>query len=523
MPLKNSNPTQTTSWKKLQEHYHTIKDQPIKQFFSVDATRTQNLSITWQDFYIDYSKNHITNETLSLLLDLANEVDLQDAITKQFSGDLINQTEKRPVLHTALRAKKPDKIFVNGKNIIPQVHQAKDKIKKFSEAIISGKKRGFSGKPFTHIVNIGIGGSHLGPKLVVEALQYYKNHLKLHFISNIDGDHIHETLKNLHPETTLFIITSKTFTTQETITNAKTVKKWFLQHTSEENFKKHFVAVSANKEKVTQFGIDKANIFPMWNWVGGRFSLWSSVGLPISLAIGFTNFDELLTGANKMDTHFKTADFKQNIPVILALISVWYTNFFNVGTEAIISYTQYLKSLPSYLQQLVMESNGKSVDRNRNLITYQTANIIWGATGTDAQHAFFQLMHQGTKTIPADFIGFSKSLYEDEEHHQKLMANFFAQTQALLQGKTKHDIQKALAAQNLSTQEIEKLLPFKICSGNKPTNTLLIEKLTPESLGKLIAIYEHKTFVQGIIWNIYSYDQWGVEIGKQFANKLLKR
>jgi glucose-6-phosphate isomerase len=420
-----------------------------------------------------------------------------------------------------LRAPEKATVLVDGKNIMPEVYEVKNKIKTFTNEVISEQRKGYTGKAFTDIVNIGIGGSDLGPAMVVEALQFYKNHLNVHFVSNVDGDHVNEVIKKINPETTLFVIVSKTFTTQETLTNSETIKEWFLKSGQQEDIAKHFVAVSTNIQKVTEFGIDSNNIFPMWDWVGGRFSLWSAVGLSISLAVGFDNFDHLLKGANKMDNHFKSESFDQNIPVILALLSIWYNNFFGAESEALIPYTQYLQKLAPYLQQGIMESNGKSVGRDGKIVNYQTGTIIWGEPGTNSQHAFFQLIHQGTKLIPTDFIGFVKPLYGDKDHHDKLMSNFFAQTEALLNGKTQQQVQAEFDKQGVTAEKAAYLLPFKVFAGNKPTNTLLINQLTPESLGSLIALYEHKIFVQGIIWNIFSYDQWGVELGKQLANSIL--
>ena len=494
----------------------------MKEWFKTNPERANSFTIKWDDFYVDYSKNRITEETIKLLIDLSNELDLKDAIEKYFSGDLINQTENRAVLHTALRASQDSKVLVDGKNIIPEVFEVKNKIKNFSEKIVKGQFKGYSNKPFTDIVNIGIGGSDLGPAMVVDSLQFYKNHLKTHFVSNVDGDHVNEIIKCLNPETTLFVIVSKTFTTQETLSNANTIKDWFLKSAKPEAIAKHFVAVSTNIEKVKDFGIDENNIFPMWSWVGGRFSLWSAVGLSISLAIGYENYEALLKGANKMDVHFKDENFQSNIPIILALLSIWYNNFYNAETEAIIPYAQYLNQFATYLQQGIMESNGKSVDRSGNPINYETGTIIWGEPGTNSQHAFFQLIHQGTKLIPADFIGFAQSLHDNKDHHDKLISNYLAQTEALLNGKTKEEVLSELKSSNLPESEINTLLPFKVFEGNKPTNSIFIKKLTPESLGKLIALYEHKIFVQGIIWNIFSYDQFGVELGKQLASALLK-
>lgn len=522
MALPKINPTTTNAWKNLQEHFNQVKDLKMNSLFAEDADRADKMTIKWEDFYVDFSKNRITEETIDHLLELAKDCKLDEAIKAQFDGEVINQTEGRAVLHTALRASKEEVFNVDGKNVIPEIVQVKEKIKNFTEQVTSGQLKGYTGKAFTDIVNIGIGGSDLGPAMVVDSLQYYKNHLTTHFVSNVDGDHVNEVIKNLNPETTLFVIVSKTFTTQETLSNATTIKNWFLSHAKEEDIAKHFVAVSTNIEKVQAFGIDSNNIFPMWNWVGGRFSLWSAVGLSISLSVGYANFDSLLKGANAMDKHFKNQPFNQNIPVILAMLSVWYNNFFNAESEAIIPYSQYLNQFATYLQQGIMESNGKSVDRNGDKIDYQTGTIIWGEPGTNSQHAFFQLIHQGTKLIPADFIGFAQSLHGNQDHQDKLMSNFFAQTEALLNGKSKTEVVEELKQSNADENSIKILTPFKVFEGNKPTNTIFVNKLTPESLGKLIAMYEHKIFVQGVIWNIYSYDQFGVELGKQLANKILK-
>ncbi|MBT8313963.1 MAG: glucose-6-phosphate isomerase [Maribacter sp.] len=522
MSLQNTDPTQTLAWKKLEQHFNLTKDTHIKELFANDKNRAKNFSIHWDDYIFDFSKNRISKDTISILLELADEVNLKDAIHKYFGGEAINQTEKRAVLHTALRAKKTDSVLVDGINVVPEVYKVKDHIKTFTNSIISGEAKGYTGKAFTDVVNIGIGGSDLGPAMVTEALKYYKNHLKTHFVSNVDGDHVHEILKELNPETTLFIVVSKTFTTQETLSNATTIKKWFLKFAQQEDVAKHFAAVSTNAAKIAEFGISAKNVFPMWDWVGGRFSLWSAVGITIALAVGYENFDALLKGANEMDEHFKLVDFDSNIPVIMALLSIWYNNFHNAETEAIIPYTQYLSRFSAYLQQGIMESNGKSVDRMGNPVDYQTGTIIWGEPGTNSQHAFFQLIHQGTKLIPADFIGFKESLHGDTDHHNKLMANFFAQTEALMNGKTSAEVRDELSGKNLSKEETNKLLPFKVFTGNNPTNTFLINKLTPKSLGALIAAYEHKIFVQGVVWNIFSYDQWGVELGKQLATNILK-
>jgi glucose-6-phosphate isomerase len=521
MALPAIDPTTTKAWKKLQQHYQETKNVHLRELFSKGEGRGQKFSIQWNDFLVDYSKNRITEETLELLLQLANEAGLPKAIDSYFGGELINQTEGRAVLHTALRAKKGEKVLVDGANIVDEVFEVKEKIKVFSEAVISGERKGHTGKAFTDIVNIGIGGSDLGPVMVTEALKYYQNDLKTHFVSNVDGDLVHEVLKELNPETTLFIIVSKSFTTQETLSNALTIKKWFLKNASEKDVADHFVAVSTNLKKIKEFGIADDNVFPMWDWVGGRFSLWSAVGLSIALSVGYENFEALLDGAHEMDVHFKEAPFQDNIPVLLGLISVWYNNFYGAETEAIIPYTQYLQRFSAYLQQGIMESNGKSMDRNGNRVGYETGTIIWGEPGTNSQHAFFQLIHQGTKLIPTDFIGYKKSLHGDVDHHNKLMANYFAQTEALMNGKTAEEVRKELESSGVSGEDLERLLPFKIFEGNKPTNSILIEKLTPKSLGALIALYEHKIFVQGVIWNIFSYDQWGVELGKELAKNIL--
>ncbi|MBP6001090.1 MAG: glucose-6-phosphate isomerase [Flavobacterium sp.] len=521
MALQAINPTQTTTWKKLQAHFEVLKNVQMQDLFANEPARAENMHLQWKDFLVDYSKNIVTNETLDLLQELANEVQLKEAISKYFEGELINQTENRAVLHTALRAKENATVFVDGTNVMPEIYAVKNKIKQFSNEIIAGQRKGYTGKPFTDVVNIGIGGSDLGPAMIVEALQYYKNPLNVHFVSNVDGDHVNEILKKVNPETTLFVIVSKTFTTQETLSNAETIRSWFLQSATQDDVAKHFVAVSTNIQKVTEFGINPDNIFPMWDWVGGRFSLWSAVGLSISLAVGFDHFDQLLEGAHEMDEHFKNESFENNIPVVLALLSIWYNNFFGAESEALIPYTQYLQKLAPYLQQGIMESNGKSIGRDGKPVNYQTGTIIWGEPGTNSQHAFFQLIHQGTKLIPTDFIGYKEALYGNKDHHDKLMSNFFAQTEALLMGKTETQVKAEFQKQGISEEKAAFLLPFKVFAGNKPTNTLLIDKLTPASLGALVALYEHKIFVQGVIWNIFSYDQWGVELGKQLASSIL--
>ena len=520
MSLKKINPTQTKSWKKLLKHFESIKNKKIEDLLGSRKSPV-NFNLVWDDFIIDISKNIIDNTTLELLLELADECNLGDAILKQFRGDSINETENRAVLHTAVRTFKKDSINIDGKDIIPSIFETREKIKTFTNNILNGNLKGATGKSFTDVVNIGIGGSDLGPVMVVEALKHYCTKLNTHFVSNVDGDHVFEVIKNLDPETTLFIVVSKTFTTQETLSNANTIKSWLTKQLGESSVSKHFAAVSTNQKAIKEFGINPENVFPMNDWVGGRFSLWSSVGLSISLSVGYENFSNLLLGANKMDEHFKTTKFDSNIPVVLALLSIWYNNFFKAETEGVIPYTQYLNRLPAYLQQAIMESNGKSVDRSGNNISYQTGNIIWGDTGTNSQHAFFQLIHQGTKLIPCDFIGFKKPLKKENKQHDKLMSNFFAQTEALMMGKSEKQVLKELKQTDLSAKEFEFLKNFKVFSGNKPTNTILIDKLTPQSLGSLIAMYEHKIFVQGVIWNIFSYDQWGVELGKQLAAKVL--
>jgi len=496
MSLPKINPTQTNAWQELQSHYATVEKLKMQDLFVAHPSRAKEFSVKWNDFYVDYSKNRITEDTRKLLLNLAHEVGLKDAIAAQFEGAHINETEDRAVGHTQLR---------NFNNMPNEVKETLEQIKGFSDRVISGDWKGYTSRSIETVVNIGIGGSDLGPDMVVESLQYYKNHLNVRFVSNVDGDHVMQTIKDLDPETTLFIIVSKTFTTQETLTNAQTIRSWFLETASEADIAQHFVAVSTNLDAVANFGIASENIFPMWNWVGGRFSLWSAVGLSIACAVGYDNFEGLLKGAHEMDRHFAETDFEENIPVLLALISVWYNNFFEAESECVVPYSQYLNKLVAYLQQGIMESNGKSVDRNGNPIDYQTGTIVWGSTGTNAQHAFFQLIHQGTKLIPTDFIGFANSLYGNQDHQNKLMANMVAQTEALLQGTYGSEVENT----------------FKVFDGNKPTNTLLIEKLTPKSLGSLIAMYEHKLFVQGIVWNIFSYDQWGVELGKKLAKGTL--
>ena len=521
MTLKKTNPTLTSSWMSLKTHFNEIKNIEMGEMFK-NGKKATDFTINWNDFTIDFSKNRINKKTLDLLCDLASECDLKNAIEQQFKGEKINETENRAVLHTAVRSDGNEKIMNDNKDVVPSILESRNKIRNFTNDVLSGKIKGSTNKSFTDVVNIGIGGSDLGPAMVVEALKFYSSKVKSHFVSNVDGDHVLEIIKELNPETTLFIIVSKTFTTQETLSNAKTIRNWLVKTIGEKSVQNHFAAVSTNTKAIKNFGIKTQYVFSMNDWVGGRFSLWSSVGLSISLSIGSKNFEDLLEGARKMDNHFKHTPFEQNIPVVLALISVWYNNFFKCETEAIIPYSQYLNKLPAYLQQAVMESNGKSVDRTGQNIAYQTGNIIWGNTGTNSQHAFFQLIHQGTKLIPCDFIGFKNPLYKENTQHDKLMSNFFAQTEALMMGKTSLEVESELNKSTLSEDQINFLLPFKIFNGNKPTNTILIDKLNPESLGSLISMYEHKIFVQGIIWNIFSYDQWGVELGKQLASNILE-
>ena len=521
--LKKINPTQTKAWKKLESHFAEMQNVHMKDLFAKDSKRFEKFSLEFDDILVDFSKNIITEKTLKLLLELAEEVDLRDAIEKMFSGDKINETENRAVLHTALRNRSGKPVFLDGKDVMPQVNSVLEQMRKFSDKIISGKWKGFTGKPISDIVNIGIGGSDLGPVMVTEALKAYKKPLiNSHFVSNVDATHLVETLKKLNPETTLFMIASKTFTTQETMTNAHSARNWFLEKAKDEKFiKRHFVAISTNQKAVEDFGIDSENMFVFWDWVGGRYSLWSAIGLSIACSIGFENFEKLLEGAYRMDLHFRNTSFEKNIPVILALLGIWYNNFFGAESHAILPYNQYLHRFPAYFQQGDMESNGKSVDRNGQEINYQTGPIIWGEPGTNGQHAFYQLIHQGTKLIPCDFLAPAISHNPVGDHHLKLLSNFFAQTEALMKGKTEEEVIKELKDAGKSENEIKKLLPFKVFKGNRPTNSILFKKLTPETLGSLIAMYEHKIFVQGIIWNIFSFDQWGVELGKQLAKSIL--
>jgi len=521
--MKNINPTQTAAWKALQQHFEEMKDIKIADLFAKDSNRFVTFSATFDDLMlVDYSKNRITSETLSKLQDLAKETDLQGAIKSMFSGEKINRTEDRAVLHVALRNRSNTPIVVDGKDVMPEVNAVLEKMKSFSERIISGEWKGYTGKPITDVVNIGIGGSDLGPYMVTEALRPYKNHLNMHFVSNVDGTHIAETIKDLSPETTLFLVASKTFTTQETMTNAHSARDWFLKTAGDgKHVAKHFVALSTNGKAVSEFGIDTANMFEFWDWVGGRYSLWSAIGLSIILSVGFGNFEKLLSGAHAMDKHFSTTPVEQNLPVTLALIGIWYNNFFGAETEAILPYDQYMHRFAAYFQQGNMESNGKYVDRNGNPVAYQTGPIIWGEPGTNGQHAFYQLIHQGTKMVPCDFIAPAISHNKLGDHHAKLLSNFFAQTEALAFGKSHEVVEKEFIDAGKEAKSVEHIVPFKVFEGNRPTNSILLRDITPFSLGALIALYEHKIFTQGAILNIFTFDQWGVELGKQLANRIL--
>lgn len=519
--LNSTNFTQTSAFKKLKVHHKTISKKHLKELFAEDNNRFKKFSIKYNDILLDYSKNNINRRTMSYLTDLAKECDLSGAIEQMFTGEKINQTENRSVLHVALRNRSNSPILVDGKDVMPDVNEVLEKMKGFSEKVISGKWKGYTNKAITDIVNIGIGGSDLGPVMVTEALKAYKKkNIDIHFVSNVDGTHIVETLKKVNPETTLFMIASKTFTTQETMSNALSARNWFLESAVDiEYVKKHFVAISTSQNLVEKFGIDPANMFGFWDWVGGRYSLWSAIGLSIACTIGYENFEQLLLGAHEMDNHFRTATFEKNIPVILALLGIWYNNFYGAESQVILPYDQYLHRFAAYFQQGDMESNGKYVDRNGNKVDYQTGPIIWGEPGTNGQHAFYQLIHQGTKLIPADFIAPAISHNPIGEHHKMLLSNFFAQTEALMNGKTREEVDAELVGK--SKEEIAKIAPFKVFQGNRPTNSILVKKITPKSLGSLIAMYEHKIFAQGIIWNVFSFDQWGVELGKQLANKIL--
>lgn len=522
--LHKINPTTTKTWTLLQEHYnHQMQHQQMKALFEQDEHRFKNFSLQFQDIFFDYSKNIINQNTLNLLIQFAEECKLQDAITAQFNGEKINETEHRAVLHTALRNKSNQPIIVDGEDISININKVLQQMKSFCCAIHNGDWKGYSGKKIKYIVNIGIGGSDLGTVMVTEALKpFWVDGIETYFVSNVDGTHITETLKKVQADETLFLIASKTFTTQETMTNAHTARDWFLSFANDEqHISKHFVALSTNEKAVVNFGIDKENMFEFWDWVGGRFSLWSAIGLSIALTIGFKNFDELLQGAFEADEHFKQTSFEKNIPVLMALMGIWYVNFFHANSQAILPYDQYMHRFAAYLQQADMESNGKSVDRNGEVVHYKTGPIIWGEPGTNGQHAFYQLIHQGTALIPCDFIAPALSHNVIGDHHQKLISHFFAQTEALMNGKTYAEVEAELKAQGKNEEEIKTVAPFKVFTGNKPTNTFLVKEINPNSLGSLIAFYEHKIFVQGIIWNIYSYDQWGVELGKQLANSIL--
>lgn len=520
--LPKHNPTETQAWQKLSAHFMLMQATHMRELFQEDPHRFSKFQVQLGDLLFDYSKNIITTETLELLQELANEVELKEAVAAMFKGDKINQTEHRSVLHIALRNRSNEPIFVDGEDVMPLVNKVLEQIKSFSNQLLSGNWKGYTGKAIRDIVNIGIGGSDLGPLMVTEALKPYHAAITPHFVSNVDGTHLAETIKHLNPETTLFIIASKTFTTQETMTNAESARKWFLEKSNDASaVSKHFVAVSTNAKAVTAFGIAPENMFVFWDWVGGRYSLWSSIGLSIAATIGYDNFIQLLEGAHAADNHFKNEPFEKNIPVIMALLGVWYGNFFEAHSEAILPYDQYLHRFAAYFQQGNMESNGKSVDRDGNQIYYQTGPIIWGEPGTNGQHAFYQLIHQGTKLIPCDFIAPAQSQNPVGDHHEKLMSNYFAQTEALMMGKTPEEVETELRKAGMSNEEINFHLPYRVFTGNRPTNSILFKKLTPYTLGLLIALYEHKIFVQGVIWNIFSFDQWGVELGKVLAKKIL--
>ena len=522
--MQNINPTQTNAWKALTQHHAQRKNATIQELFAQEKDRFNKYSLTFNDeILVDFSKNNLTQETLSLLRQLSEECGLAQAKKAMFDGEKINRTENRAVLHTALRNRANTSVLVDGKDVMPEVNAVLAKMKTFCARVISGEWKGYTGKAITDVINIGIGGSDLGPYMVTEALRPYKNHLTMHFVSNVDGTHIAETLKKVNPETTLILVASKTFTTQETMTNALSARDWFLAAAKDPaHVAKHFAALSTNAKAVAEFGIDTDNMFEFWDWVGGRYSLWSAIGLSIALSIGFDNFEALLSGAHAMDQHFLNAPLEQNIPITLALVGLWNTNFLGAQTEAILPYDQYLHRFAAYFQQGNMESNGKYVDRNGNVIRdYQTGPIIWGEPGTNGQHAFYQLIHQGTSLIPCDFIAPAQSHNPLSDHHAKLLSNFFAQTEALAFGKTKEQVQAEFLKAGKTLAEVEDIVPFKVFTGNKPTNSILLQKITPFSLGALIAMYEHKIFVQGVLFNIYSFDQWGVELGKQLANRIL--
>jgi glucose-6-phosphate isomerase len=517
------NPTKTKTWKKLQAHAAAMEATPIRDLFKDDENRADKFSISFGDIYFDYSKNRINSDTLNLLNELAREANLREAIEAMFGGEIINQTEQRSVLHVALRNFSGKPVKSQGQDVMPEVKKVQRKMKTFCQKIHDGVHLGYTGKKIKSIVNIGIGGSDLGPLMVTEALKPYQvKGIECYFVSNVDGTHIAETLKKVNPETTLFLIASKTFTTQETMTNAHSARDWFLKKAKDiKHVASHFVALSTNKKEVAKFGIDVKNMFEFWDWVGGRYSLWSAIGLSIALTIGYENFEQLLKGAYSTDMHFKNTPFDQNIPVVMGLIGLWYTNFFGAESETILPYDQYMHRFAAYFQQGNMESNGKSVDRNGKKVQYSTGPVIWGEPGTNGQHAFYQLIHQGTPLIPCDFIAPARSHNPLGDHHQKLLSNFFAQTEALMNGKTEAEVKAELKKTGMDSADIRKLTPFKVFDGNKPTNSFLIKMITPFTLGQLIALYEHKIFVQGVIWNIFSFDQWGVELGKQLASKIL--
>lgn len=522
--MKNINPTNTQAWKALEAHQSQLAHTTIADLFKQEQDRFNDYSLTFENqILVDFSKNKINQETLKLLHQLAKESALNEAINAMFTGEKINRTENRAVLHTALRNRSNTPVYVDGKDVMPEVNAVLAKMSAFCDRVISGEWKGYTGKAITDVVNIGIGGSDLGPYMVTEALRPYKNHLNMHFVSNVDGTHIVETLKKVNPETTLFLVASKTFTTQETMTNANSARDWLLAAAKDSNaVAKHFAALSTNGKAVAEFGIDTNNMFEFWDWVGGRYSLWSAIGLSIALSIGFDNFEALLSGAHEMDKHFRTAPLEKNIPATLALVGLWNTNFLGAQTEAILPYDQYLHRFAAYFQQGNMESNGKYVDRNGDVIRdYQTGPIIWGEPGTNGQHAFYQLIHQGTMLIPCDFIAPAQSHNPLGDHHSKLLSNFFAQTEALAFGKTKEEVEAEFVKAGKSLDEVKDIVPFKVFTGNKPTNSILVQKMTPFVLGALIAMYEHKIFAQGVIFNIFSFDQWGVELGKQLANRIL--
>lgn len=522
--MKNINPTNTQAWKALEAHQSQLAHTTIADLFKQEQNRFNDYSLTFENqILVDFSKNKINQETLKLLHQLAKESALDEAINAMFTGEKINRTENRAVLHPALRNRSNTPVYVDGKDVMPEVNAVLAKMSAFCDRVISGEWKGYTGKAITDVVNIGIGGSDLGPYMVTEALRPYKNHLNMHFVSNVDGTHIAETLKKVNPETTLFLVASKTFTTQETMTNANSARDWLLAAAKDNSaVAKHFAALSTNGKAVAEFGIDTNNMFEFWDWVGGRYSLWSAIGLSIALSIGFDNFEALLSGAHEMDKHFRTAPLEKNIPATLALVGLWNTNFLGAQTEAILPYDQYLHRFAAYFQQGNMESNGKYVDRNGNVIRgYQTGPIIWGEPGTNGQHAFYQLIHQGTMLIPCDFIAPAQSHNPLGDHHSKLLSNFFAQTEALAFGKTKEEVEAEFVKAGKSLDEVKDIVPFKVFTGNKPTNSILVQKITPFVLGALIAMYEHKIFAQGVIFNIFSFDQWGVELGKQLANRIL--